>query len=182
MSIGTILLAQSTIIEEKLTQTLLWVFSKPLSPAGFILGKFAAYAVMIGVIVLGAPSIAAYIGSMIIGLPVKISFFNYLAAVWMLYLLFLFNLAIVILLGVLFNRTGAVTALSLLIFFSGSSLQSYPLFKQIEPYTVWALQHNAYETMAGNFQSTTWLAMISAVASISLLLIVSTWWIKRSEF
>jgi ABC-2 type transport system permease protein len=182
MSIGTILLAQSTIIEEKLTQTLLWIFSKPLSPAGFILGKFAAYAVLIGAIVLGAPSIAAYIGSAIIGLPAKISVFNYLAAVWMLYLLLLFNLAIAILLGVLFNRTGAVTALSLLIFFTGSSLQSYPLFKPIEPYTVWALQHNSYETMAGNFHDITWFAMISAVGSIGLLLAVSTWWIEQSEF
>ena len=182
MSIGTILLAQSTIIEEKLTQTLLWIFSKPLSPAGFILGKFAAYAVLIGTIVLGAPSIVAYIGSTIIGLPAKLSVFNYLAAVWMLYLLLLFNLAITILLGVLFNRTGAVTALSLLIFFTGSSLQSYPLFKSIEPYTVWALQHNSYETMAGNFQSTTWLAMIGAVSSIGSLLTVSAWWIQRSEF
>jgi ABC-2 type transport system permease protein len=182
MSIGTILLAQSTIIEEKLTQTLLWIFSKPLSPAGFILGKFAAYAVLIGAIVLGAPSIVAYIGSMMIGLPAKISVFNYLAAIWMLYLLLLFNLAIAILLRVLFNRTGAVTALSLLIFFSGSSLQSYPLFKPIEPYTVWALQHNSYQTMTGNFHPTTWFAMISAVGSIVFLLVAATWWIDRSEF
>jgi ABC-type transporter Mla maintaining outer membrane lipid asymmetry ATPase subunit MlaF len=80
------------------------------------------------------------------------------------------------------GSNGAGKSTKILIFFTGSSLQSYPLFKPIEPYTVWALQHNSYETMAGNFQFTTWFVMISAIGLIGFLLIVSTWWIKRSEF
>ncbi len=77
ISIGTIILAQGAIIEEKLTQTLLWIYSKPLSTAGFILGKFTAYSVFIGVIALGVPGIFMYIAASVVGLPSQISLFNY---------------------------------------------------------------------------------------------------------
>jgi ABC-2 type transport system permease protein len=180
MSIGTIILTQGTIVEEKVTQTLLWIFSKPLSPAGFILGKFAAYAVFIGAIVIGAPSIVAYIYATIVGLPANISLFNYLVGIWMIYLVLLFVLALTILLGVLFDRIAAVTAIALTIFFSGAGLPSTQL-RSIEPYTVWSLQHNSYETMTGRFSATACFAMASAIISIGLLLTIAIGWMKRSE-
>jgi ABC-2 type transport system permease protein len=180
MSIGTIILTQGTIVEEKLTQTLLWIFSKPLSPVGFILGKFAAYAVFIGAIIIGAPSLVVYIYATIVGLPANISIFNYLVGVLMVYLVLLFVLALTILLGVLFDKIAAVTAISLAIFFSGAGLPSTQV-RWIEPYTVWALQHNSYETMTGSFPHTGWFAMGSAVISIALLLTIAIAWMKRSE-
>jgi ABC-2 type transport system permease protein len=180
MSIGTVILTQGMIVEEKLTQTLLWIFSKPLSPAGFILGKFAAYAIFIGAIVIGAPAISAYIYATMVGLPANISVFNYLVGVWMIYLLLLFVLALTILLGVLFDKIAAVTAIALSIFFSGAGLKSTSL-RWIEPYTVWALQHNSYETMNGDFPNTSWFAMVSAIISIVLLLTIAIAWMKRSE-
>jgi ABC-2 type transport system permease protein len=180
MSIGTIILTQGTIIEEKLTQTLLWIFSKPLSPAGFILGKFAAYAVLIGSIVIGAPAIVVYLYAIFAGLPATISIFNYLIGVLMVYLVLLFVLALTILLGVIFDKIAAVTAIALAIFFSGSGLPSTQI-RWIEPYTVWALQHNSYETMTGKFPATGWWAMGSAVVSIVVLLIISIAWVERSE-
>lgn len=181
MSIGTVILTQGAIVEEKLTQTLMWIFSKPLSPAGFILGKFAAYAVFIAAIVIGAPSIFIYIYALFTGLPTSISIFNYFIGVLMVYLVVLFVLAITILLGVVFDRIAAVTALALTIFFSGSSLQSNSQLRSIEPYTVWALQHNSYETMTGKFPNTGWFAMTSAVISIALILTVAIIWMQRSE-
>jgi ABC-2 type transport system permease protein len=180
MSIGTIILTQGTIIEEKLTQTLLWIFSKPLSPAGFILGKFAAYAVLIGAIVIGAPAIVVYLYALFAGLPASISIFNYIIGVLMVYLVLLFVLALTILLGVFFDKIAAVTAIALAIFFSGAGLPSTQI-RWIEPYTVWALQHNSYETMTGKFPATGWWAMGSAVVSIVVLLTMAIAWMNRSE-
>ncbi len=180
MSIGTIILTQGTIVEEKITQTLLWIFSKPLSPAGFILGKFAAYAVLIGSIVIGAPAIVVYCYAIFAGLPATISIFNYLIGVLMVYLVLLFVLALTILLGVIFDKIAAVTAIALAIFFSGAGLPSTSL-RLIEPYTVWALQHNSYETLNGKFPITAGWAIASAVGSISLLLTIAIVWMKRSE-
>ena len=180
MSIGTIILTQGTIVEEKLTQTLLWIFSKPLSPAGFILGKFAAYAVLIGAIVIGAPAIVIYLYAIFAGLPTSISIFSHLIGVLMVYLVLLFVLALTILLGVLFDKIAAVTAISLAIFFSGAGLPSTQI-RWIEPYTVWALQHNSYETMTGKFPASGWWAIGSTVISIVVLLTIAIEWIRRSE-
>jgi len=180
MSIGTVILTQGAIVEEKLTQTLLWIFSKPLSPAGFILGKFAAYAVFIGAIVIGAPSIVIYIYAAIVGLPTSISPLTYLVGVGMVYLVLLWVLALTLLLGVLCDKIAAVTGLALAIFFSGSGFRSTSL-RWLEPYTVWALQHNSSEIINGNFPSTGWWGMGSAVVSIASLLTIAMLWLKRSE-
>jgi ABC-2 type transport system permease protein len=182
MSIGTILLTQSIIIEEKMRQTLLWIFSKPLSQAGFILAKFAAYAILIAILVIGAPSIVVYVTAMIIGLPAGIYLFNYMAGVWMVYLVLLFVLALTIMMGVLLDYPAAITGLALMTFFGGSSLQSEPLLRWIEPYSVWALQHNSHETMIGHFPSTTWAAMSSTVTLTGLFLAISIGRMKRYEF
>ena len=182
MSIGTVLLAQGTIVEEKLAQTCLWIFSKPLSPTGFILAKFAAYAVCIALLVIGAPSIVVYIAAMLIGLPAQISLFNYLAGVWMVYLVLLFVLALTILMGVLFDRQATVTASALSIFFIGSTLQSNANLRWIEPYSVWALQHNSHETMIGQFPLVAGVAMVNTVILIVLFLAISIGRMKRYEF
>ena len=74
MSIGTIVISQGTIVEEKLTQTLLWICSKPLSGSAFVLAKFAAYAVFIAAIMLGAPALVIGITDCYVGNKSK--FFN----------------------------------------------------------------------------------------------------------
>jgi ABC-2 type transport system permease protein len=181
MSIGTIILAQGTIIEEKLTQTLLWICSKPLSPAGFILAKFAAHAVFIGVIALGVPSVFTYGAAAIVGLPSQVSLLNCLVGVCMVYLVLLFTLALTLMLGVIFNRVGAVTAIALFVFFGGASLNSNSQLRQLEPYTVWALQREAVATMSGQFPQEAWIAMGSTIMLTVLCLVVSIWWMKRYE-
>ena len=82
--------------------------------------------------------------------------------------------------GVIFDKIAAVTAIALAIFFSGSSLLSTQI-RWIEPYTVWALQHNSYETMTGKFPATGWWAMSSAMLSIVILLAIAIAWMDRSE-
>ncbi|PSB58825.1 hypothetical protein [Chamaesiphon polymorphus] len=118
---------------------------------------------------------------MFTGLPASISIGNYFIGVLMVYLVVLFVLALTILLGVLFDRIAAVTALALTIFFSGSSIQSNSQIRWLEPYTVWALQHNSYETMTGKFPSTGWLAISSAIISIAVILTIAIIWMQRSD-
>lgn len=181
LSIGTIILAQGTIIEEKLTQTLLWICSKPLSPAGFILAKFSAYAVFLGIIALAAPAIFTYVAAIMSGLPSHVSLLNYLVAIWLVYLVVLFILALTLMLGSIFNQVRAVTAIALFILFGGTGLNSTPQLRQLEPYTVWALQRHATATAIGQFPNEAWIAMGSAISLTILCLLVSVWWMKRYE-
>ena len=123
LSIGTIFLTQGIIIEEKLTQTLLWVFSKPLSATGFILGKFASYAVFLGTIALGIPAAVVLLVAIISGLPPQVSPINYLIAVFLVYFMVLFYLAATLMLGAIFNRTRNVTAIAFFHLYSRSQFQ-----------------------------------------------------------
>ncbi|MGV0024547.1 ABC transporter permease [Phormidesmis priestleyi] len=181
LSIGTITLAQGTIIEEKLTQTLLWICSKPLSRAAFILAKFAAHAVLIGGIALGVPAIFTYIAAMMVGLPSSISLPNYLVAVGMVYTILMFILALTLMIGTFFNRVGAVTAIALFVFFGGASLSANPHLRQIEPYTVWALQRDAAKTAVGEFSSEAWIAVSSTIVLTGLCLAVAVWRMEQHE-
>ncbi|MBD2021370.1 hypothetical protein H6F43_14410 [Leptolyngbya sp. FACHB-36] len=181
MSIGTIVLAQGSIIEEKLTQTLLWICSKPLSSTALILAKFLAHAVFIGVIMLGGSAIFTYVAALIFGLPPQISLLNYLLGVWMIYLMLLFTLAFTLMLGTIFNRVGTVMAISLFVFFGGASLNANPQLRGIKPYTVWALQSDATAAVAGRFSSELWIAMSSTIAFTVLWLLIAIWQMKRYE-
>lgn len=181
LSIRTIILVQDTIIKEKLTQTLLWICSKPLSPFGFILAKFSAYAVFIGTLALAAPAVCIYVAAMLSGLPSQASPLNYLVALWMVYLMVVFMLALTLMLGAIFEQVRMVSAIALFVFFGGASLNSTPQLRQFEPYSVWALQHDATATLIGQFPNIAWMAMGSTIALTVLCLLVSVWGIKRYE-
>jgi ABC-2 type transport system permease protein len=179
--VGVILLAQGLIMEEKLAKTLLWIFSKPLSAMGFILGKFSACAVFIAVIVIGGPGIIAFMTAKIIGLSATASTLNYLAGLAMVYLMALFFLALTIMLGVLLNNTKAVMGSALLIFFAGLFLPLGEQFKRIEPYTVWAIPENVSALFTGKPPSTIWISLISTIALSGVFLAVATWRMKKHE-
>jgi ABC-2 type transport system permease protein len=160
---------------------LLWVFSKPLSPTGFILAKFSAYAVFMGMIALAVPAIFIYVVAMLSGLSSQVSPLNYLMAIGMVYLVVLFILALTLMLGAIFERVRAVTAIALLIFFGGASLSSYPQLQQLESYSVWGLQRNATVALVGQFSNEAWIAVGSTFVLTMLCLSVSVWWMKRYE-
>jgi ABC-2 type transport system permease protein len=52
----------------------------------------------------------------------------------------------------------------------------------IEPYGVWALQHNSHETMIGQFPPTAWFAMVSTLIMTVLFLAIAIWRMQRYEF
>jgi ABC-2 type transport system permease protein len=182
ISIGVILLAQGLIIDEKSTKTLSWVFSKPLSATGFILGKFAASAVFIATIIVGGPGLVALITAKIIGLSPTVSTLGYLAGLGILYLTVLFFLAMSIMMGTIFKNSRAVTGFSLLVMFAGSFMPINDQLRKIEPYTVWGLSGQSYDVFLGsNIQNTIWFAILSTVVSAAVFLMIAIWRIGKYE-
>ncbi|AFY58341.1 hypothetical protein Riv7116_5980 [Rivularia sp. PCC 7116] len=181
MSIGTVVISQGTIIEEKLTQTLLWIYSKPLSASAFILGKFAAYAIFIAVIILGAPAIAIGITAVIFGISLN-SLLGYLFSIAIIYLLLLFILALTLMLGTFFQKISSVTGIAFIVYISGASLSTNEYLKQIEPYSFAALQSYAVEAAAGKFQIQALIAILITLLFILMFLFVASWQMERYEF
>ena len=181
MSIGTIVISQGTIIEEKLTQTLLWICSKPLSRSAFILGKFSAYSVFIAVIMLGIPAIFIGITSIVLGININL-LLGYFGSILMIYLLLLFLLALTLMLGAFFKRISSVTAISLIVYISGASLNVNKYLRLIEPYSFAALQRYAVETAAGSFPIQALFAMGITALLIVIFLFIASWQMERYEF
>jgi ABC-2 type transport system permease protein len=181
-ALGAIVLAQGCIIEEKLTQTLLWIFSKPVSASGFILGKFLSYAVFMGTIALGVPAIFIYLVALVLGLPQQIAFLNYLIAILLVYLLVLFNLAVTLMLGAIFDSIKTVTAIALFVFVGGASLNSNAQLSKFEPYSPFSLRRHAITTLVDGLPQQAWLSISMTVSLTILLLLISFWWMERYEF
>ncbi|BAZ11372.1 hypothetical protein NIES4071_31980 [Calothrix sp. NIES-4071] len=181
MGIGTIILTQGAIIEEKMTQTLLWICSKPLSRPALIMGKFAGYAVFIGSIVLGIPAVTTYIAALIYGLPLFTFLPGFLISLLMIYLLLIFLLALTLMLGACFNHIGTVTAIAFFVYIGGASLNSDLRLQKIEPYTFSALQRYAVEIISGRFHAEAWIAMGTTLLLTILFLLVAFWQMERYE-
>ncbi len=181
MSIGTIVISQGTIVEEKLTQTLLWICSKPLSPSAFILGKFAAFSLYIAVIMLGAPALVIGITAVIFGIN-PASLLGYLGSIIMIYLLLLFMLALTLMLGAFFQKIASVTAIAFIVYVGGGSLNANKYLRQIEPYSFGALQRYAVESAAGSFSIQASIAMGVTLLLIVMFLFIASWQMERHEF
>ncbi|MGB6294829.1 MAG: hypothetical protein WBF90_01440 [Rivularia sp. (in: cyanobacteria)] len=181
MSIGTIVISQGAIVEEKLTQTLLWICSKPLSGSAFVLGKFAAYAVFIGVIVLGVPALVIGITAAIFGITVNF-LFNFIGSILMIYLLLLFLEALTLMLGTFFQKIASVTAIAFIVYVGGGSLNANKYLRQIEPYSFAALQRYAVETAAGSFPIQALFAIGITLLLIVMFLLIASWQMERYEF
>lgn len=181
MSIGTIVISQGAIVEEKLTQTLLWIFSKPLSGSAFILAKFAAYAVYIAVMMLGIPAFLVAIIALTLGISFNL-LLSFIVGLMMIYLFLLFILALTLMLGTFFQKISFVSAAAFIVYISGGSLNVNKYLRKIEPYSYAALQRYAVETATGNFPTLAITAILTTFLLITIFLFVASWKMKRYEF
>lgn len=181
MSIGTIVISQGAIVEEKLTQTLLWIFSKPLSGSAFILAKFTAYAVFIAVMMLGIPAFMIAITAVVLGISTGF-LLSYFAGIAMIYLLLLFILALNLMLGTIFEKISFVSATAFVVYIAGGSLNVNQYLRKIEPYSYAALQRYAVETATGNFPILALTSIATTVLLIAIFLFIASWKMKRYEF
>ncbi len=114
LSIGTIILAQDEIIDEKKQGTAAWILSKPVSRTAFILSKLLANALSILIVMVLVQGALAFVqvsiarGSL---LPIG----PFLGALGLLFLDLMFYLTLALMLGTLFNKRGGVLGIPLAI-------------------------------------------------------------------
>jgi ABC-2 type transport system permease protein len=113
VTIGVVLLAQGSILDERLSGTLEMVLAKPVSRAAVILAKFAAYGLGVLVTMILIQGVVAYIQFSVADgdLPLLGFFGSMLVA----FVYMLFFLALTLMLGTLFNSRGMVIGIPLLL-------------------------------------------------------------------
>jgi ABC-2 type transport system permease protein len=175
-AIGVMIVAQSGIIGERQTGTAAWILSKPVSRSTFILTKFISDSLGIFVTMVAVQAMVAYLLEWAaMGTPASVG--RYAGASILLTLNLLFYLAVVMMLGTLFQSRGPILGLSFgLLFFQY-------LFTEVNIATFlpgW-LPKLATAFIAG--QPLPFITpIITTVILIALCIAVAIWRFEREEF
>jgi ABC-2 type transport system permease protein len=179
-SIGMIIMAQDEIIREKQSGTAAWILSKPVSRSSFILTKLLASLVGALIFIVGLPAVAAYI-QVYLASGVAIPVLKYLAAAGVMYLTLLFYLALVVMLGVLFEQRGRVLGIAFGLMFGGLILVSFlPALGYVLPLS---MDKIALAIAMGQAVPAAGVAEITSTAVLSILFAaVAVWRFRQLEF
>ena len=136
LAIGTIVLSQDLIINEKQSGIAEWLLSKPIARRSYILAKLTANALPILILLVGLPSALGY-GMLSLRLGEPFPLMPFLSATGIMVLHTLFYLTLTLMLGTLFNSRGPILAFTLGSVLGGSMLGG--LFKPLLYVTPWML-------------------------------------------
>jgi ABC-2 type transport system permease protein len=170
LSIGTIILAQDEIIDEKKQGTAAWILSKPVSRTAFVLSKLLANALSILIVMVLIQGVLAFVqvsiarGSL---LPIG----SFLGALGLLFLNLMFYLTLVLMLGTLFTKRGGVLGIPLAI------LLGYQLLVGVAPFTAeimpWALTMPLGQTAGSSLALA--LALGQPLPSLTPIIATAVW-------
>jgi ABC-2 type transport system permease protein len=183
-SVGAVISAQGTIIQEKQLGTAAWILSKPVSRSAFVLAKLIANTFAFLVLAVVAPTIIFYgeiylFASKIPALP------NVLAGVSIWSLLVLFYLTLTIMLGTFFNARGAVLGIALGFMFAGNILPN--VLPDAAVFFPWILSEVALVLALGPsapqpLPPTAVVPVIATSLWIVVFVVLSIWRFGREEF
>lgn len=177
VAIGTILLLQDAIIDEKQSGTAEWVLSKPLSRGAFVLAKLIANVLGVLVTLLIIPGAVGYLLFRLYD-PTAVSLGQVATAVAIIGLHDLFYLTLALLLGVVLQSRALLLAIcfgSLL----GGSMIPIELLTRISP---WQLGQVATLALLG-LPLDIGVSMLVATAVWSLLFtVLAVWRFRKLEF
>ncbi len=183
-AIGAVIIAQSTIIQERQMGTAAWILSKPVSRIAFVLAKLTAHVAAFLVLAVIAPTIVfcaeTYLLAGIVPAPLDL-----LAALGSWALAVLFYLTLTIMLGTFFNSRGAVLGITLGFMFAGNVIpNALPDSAALFP---WMLGQIALVLALGSRapQSLPLTAIIPVIATLVWIMIfiaLAIWRFDKEEF
>lgn len=185
-AIGVVVLAQDTLIGEKLSGTAAWVLSKPVSRIAFILSKVISHSFGILITMAAAQGGIAYLiiyfvtGKTFPVLP-------YAGAIGMLFLSLLFWLALTVMLSALSNMRGMAIGIPLFL------ILGFTLFVEIVPWIAdfmpWGLTSAVTASQPAMGVSLvlgqpipTLMPLIATVIGYLVFTMVAVWRFQRDEF
>jgi ABC-2 type transport system permease protein len=179
-SIGTMILAQDEVIREKQSGTAAWILSKPVSRASFLLTKLLSNIAGVLVFIVALPGLIAYAeialvaGRLAAPLP-------FLVGAGVVLLTLVFYIALVIMLGVLFEQRGPLLGISFGVMFGGLILSSFlPQLAYVLPLN---MDKISVAVAQGQELPAVAISQIISTAVLSVLFtLIALWRFRREEF
>lgn len=186
ISIGVVILAQGTMIDEKQAGTAAWVLSKPVSRPAFILSKVISNSIGVLVTMAVAQAGVAYLIIYVItgkALP----FLPFVEATGLLFLSLVFWLTLTIMLSTISNLRGLAIGVPMIL------LLGYSLFVEIAPwlsnYMPWNLTSAVNESRPALAVSLvtgqplpTMMPVIASLVWCVLFTMIAIWRFRKEEF
>jgi ABC-2 type transport system permease protein len=177
---GVIILAQDEIIQEKQSGTAAWILSKPAARQGFILTKLLSNSIGILVFMIAIPGLIVQVEIFMASHKI-LPLVPFLAGCAVTFLVLLFYLSLVIMLGVLFDTRGKVLGLAIGVYFVCQIAKSFlPQIALALPSTMDAA---SMALALGQPLMAIQVVGVISIATLSLVFIlVALWRFQHKEF
>jgi len=188
VAVGVMIIMQRVLVGEKRSGTAAWVLSKPVTRSAFVVSRLVVNSIAILLTSVIVPGVILYITLGLFSDLGWLSLFGFLAALLMFSLHTFYWIALVLMLGTLFESSGAVIAVPMALFFaiwmgndlipgliyvSPLLLTFSPVPEQMSPLSI--------SFITGEPVSS-WLPLIVTVVSCVIFIVVAVWRFNRQEF
>jgi ABC-2 type transport system permease protein len=187
LPIGTIIMGQEEVLDEKRSGTAAWILSKPVSRIAFILAKVAANAIGILLIMVLLEGALAY-GLIAIVTGKTFPVLPYLGALGVLYVEIMFYFLLSLMFSAVSDSRGAAIGIPMAVLFG------YQFVVGIAPWTLqvtpWGLTNagsgnglaNSVATALVQGQAVSMLPIVATILWCGLFVVVAVWKFNRDEF
>jgi ABC-2 type transport system permease protein len=163
LALGVIVLCQDLVVDEKQSGLTEWLLSKPVVRRAYVLAKFSAAVLGVGVLLLALPALAVYL-TLSVRAAGFVPVLPFLAGAGILAVHTLFYLSLTLLLGVLFSSRRLILGVAMGILLGGSMLAG--LVQVLALVTPWTLSKLAPLAAQGQALSASllWPPLLASLA------------------
>jgi ABC-2 type transport system permease protein len=188
VAFGVMIIMQRVLVGEKHSGTAAWVLTKPVTRTAFVVSRLVVNSIAILLTSVIVPGVIFYITLGLFSDLGWLSPFGFLAALLMFSLQTFYWIALVLMMGTLFESSGVVMAVPMALFFilwMGPDL--LPALMYISPllltFSSAPEQINALSvSFITGVPVSSWLPLISTVVSCVVFIAVAVWRFNRQEF
>ena len=183
-AVGTVIVMQGSMIDEKQSGTAAWIMSKPVSRTAFIIAKLVANMIALPLIIVIVQSAVAYV-QITSRDGMTLEFGPFLAGIALICLNMLFYLTFTLMLGTLFRDRGPVIGIPLAIIFV--PMFAVNIFGQVAYLTPWLIMPAGNEPglavqAMSSLPLTTIMPILATIVWIVVFVVIAIWRFKREEF
>jgi ABC-2 type transport system permease protein len=192
VAFGVMIIMQRVLVGEKQSGTAAWVLSKPVTRTAFVVSRLGVNSLAILLTSVIVPGVILYITLGLISNFGWLSPLGFLAALLMFSLNTFYWIALVLLMGTLFESSGAVIAVPMALFFIfWMGPEVIPALSYVSIYfspflLFFTPAPEQMNSLAGSFIAGepvfSWLPLISTVVFSVLFITVAIWRFNRQEF
>jgi ABC-2 type transport system permease protein len=192
VAFGVMIIMQRVLVREKNSGTAAWVLSKPVTRTAFVVSRLVVNSIAILLTSVIVPGVILYITLGLLSDLGWLSPLGFIAALLMFSLHTFYWIALVLMMGTLFESSGAVIAVPMALFFifwMGPEL--VPVLSYITIYVspfllTFSPVPEQMNSLAGSFMTGepvfSWLPLISTVVFCVVFIVAAVWRFNRQEF